>query len=122
MPKIRRCPLCQEAVGRSMAAQTMRQFLPDATDLDGVGGDDPDLDEHMAFGHGFNRAHLDNTTVVAKHYYRVVGEPIEIEGRTYKFGDMIEVKKGRVSLVVPGGIYSNNGAVKLSRKMTTRIG
>ena len=117
----RKCPLCHEELGKSQAIDTIKMYFPNAIISDGVGGDDPDLDEHMAFGHGFNRAHLDNATVTARHYYRVVDEPLEIEGRIYNFGDMIEIKNRKVTLHVPGGIYPNSDVVKLSRKFSGEI-
>ena len=72
------------------------------------------------FQHGFTRAHRDNTSEgVAESYYRVVGEPLEIDGRTFKFGDFVEFKNGRLKVHVPGGVYPDNEGIQVARIVKT---
>ena len=70
----------------------------------------------MMYQHGFDRAYQDNTSDgVAEAYYRVVDEPLEIEGRTFQFGDYVEFKNGQIKVHAPGGIYPSNDEVKTIR-------
>ena len=76
----------------------------------------------MMFQHGFARAHRDNTSEgVAEAYYRVLGEPLEIDGRSFKFGDFVEFKNGRLRVHAPGNIYPNNEEVQTTHIVKTTI-
>ncbi len=72
----------------------------------------------MAFQHGLQRAHTDTDSVVAEQYVHVHDEESTVNGRTLRWGDMVEVKKGRVVLHVLGGIYPPSGTIALTRKVS----
>ena len=116
----RKCPLCQNPVGEPQGEKLVRKAFPDAEITPGVGP--TALDEHMMFQHGFTRAHSDNTSGgVAEAYYRILSEPIEINGRTFNFGDYVEFKKGKLTVHAPGGIYADNQEVQTTHIVKTTI-
>ena len=113
-----KCPLCQNQVEQLQVERFLRERFPGA----GItpGGGPTELDGHMMFQHGFTRAHRDNTSEgVAESYYRVVGEPLEIDGRTFKFGGFVEFKNGRLKVHVPGGVYPDNEGIQVARIVKT---
>ena len=116
----RKCPLCHDPVGQPQSERVIRRVFPGAGIPPGIAP--TALDEHMMFQHGFTRAHSDNTSMgVAEAYYRILAEPLEIDGRTFNFGDFVEFKNGRLKVHVPGGIYSNNDEVRTTRRVIAHL-
>ena len=116
----RKCQLCQNQVEQSQVERRLREIFPG---IEITPGDGPTaLDEHMMFQHGFARAYGDNTSEgVAESYYRVVDEPLEIDGRTFKFGDFVEFRNGRLKVHVPSGVYPGNEDIQVTRIIKTTI-
>ena len=115
-----KCPLCQNQVEQLQVERFLRERFPGAEIT--PGGGPTELDGHMMFQHGFTRAHGDNTSEgVAESYYRVVGELFEIDGRTFKFGDFVEFKNGRLKVHVPGGVYPDNEGIQVTRIVKTTV-
>ena len=115
----KKCALCKQPVKKS---RLLERLVSMGFDVSEVSDQLSDMEEHMAFAHGFNRAYKDNLSDgVAEAYYRVVSEPVEIAGKTYKFGDYIEIKKGKVVVHAPGGIYQDNDSIELVRRYTGSI-
>ena len=116
----RKCPQCQNQVEQSQVGRRLREIFPRIEII--PGGGPIALDEHMMFQHGFARAHRDNTSEgVAESYYQVVDQPLEIDGRTFKFGDFVEFKNGRLKVHVPGGVYPSNEDIQVTRIIKTTI-
>ena len=124
-----KCPLCGDAINPNPSLPPVRgcgkelrirQLLRE--DIQRTWDKDKALDQHMVREHGFMRVHLDDASErVAHAYYRVVNEPHTVKGITYKFGDYVEFKKGKVALYVPGGIYRDRHVLALTRKSSGRI-
>ena len=107
----KKCALCKQPVEKSRSLERLVSMRFDVSEMLSLLSD---MEEHMAFAHGFNRAYKNNASEgVAEAYYRVVSEPVEIEGKTYRFGDYIEIKRGKVVVYAPGGIYPNNDSITL---------
>ncbi len=107
----KKCALCKQPVEKSRLLERLVSMGFDVSEVSNLLSD---MEEHMAFAHGFNRAYKNNVSEgVAEAYYRVVSEPLEIEGKTYRFGDYIEIKRGKVVVHAPGGIYQNNDSITL---------
>ena len=107
----RKCPLCQNQVEQPQMERRIQESFSRIEITPGVLP--TALDEHMMFQHGFARAYGDNTSEgVSESYYRVLGEPLEIDGRTFKFGDYVEFKNGRLKVHVPGGVYPDNESIQ----------
>ena len=88
-------------------------FGPDMRAAEGI-FDQWEMQEHMSFRHGFVRAH-DNNKAKTAEAYRCVVEEVEVNGKTYRFGDYIEKQPNGKLLHVPGGIYPNNDTVEVTR-------
>ena len=117
----RKCPLCQNQVEQPQMERRIQESFARIKITPGVLP--TALDEHMMFQHGFARAYGDNTSEgVSESYYRVLGEePLEIDGRTFKFGDYVEFKNGRLKVHVPGGVYPDNESIQVTRIVKTTI-
>ena len=116
----RKCPLCQNQVE---LPQMERRIQESFSGIEITPGVLPTaLDEHMMFQHGFALAYGDNTSEgVSESYYRVLGEPLEIDRRTFKFGDYVEFKNGRLKVHVPGGVYPDNESIQVTRIVKTTL-
>jgi len=113
----RKYPLCRNPLEQPQTERFVRQAFPGAEITPGVSP--TALDEHMMFRHGFARAHGDNVSEgVAETYYRILAEPVEIGARTFKFGDFVEFKNGRLKVHVPGGIYADNDEIQTTRRVS----
>ena len=113
----RNCPLCHNPVPQPQSERRVREAFPGAEITPGVAP--TALDEHMMFQHGFTRAYADNASKgVAEAYYRILAEPLEIDGRTFKFGDFVEFKNGRLKVHVPGGVYADNDEVQTTHRVS----
>ena len=111
-----KCLLCQENIKAQSGTRppVIDQFFgPDIQASEGI-FDHWEMHEHMSFRHGFVRAHDNNKSKTAVAY-RCVVEEVEVNGKTYHFGDYIEEQPNGKLLHVPGGIYPNNDTVNVTR-------
>jgi len=115
------CLLCGQQLQPAGVIERIRSALPGVEIPPNVAP--TDLEEHMAFQHGFSKAYKRNVSEgIAEAYYRVVDKPIEINGRTFNFGDYVEFENGQLVIHAPGGIYPDNDMVKLERRFEGFIG
>ncbi len=115
----KKCALCKQPVEKS---RLLERLVSMGFNVSEISNQLSDMEEHMALAHGFNRAYKDNLSDgVAEAYYRIVGESVEIAGKTYRFGDYIEIRGGKVVVHAPGGIYPNNDSIELKRHYTGTI-
>ena len=82
---------------------------------------DWEMKSHMSFEHGLNRTYEDTDAIVEENYTYVVGEPRTVNGRKLQWNDKITVKKGKVVLHVPGGIYPPSDTTTLRRRVSGTI-
>ena len=121
--KTKKCALCGERiqVGQSAMPPEIAAFSPNARPIHPDLFKDWEMESHMAFGHGLNLTYKDTDAIVEEHYTYVVGEPRTVNGRKLQWNDKITVKKGKVVLHVPGGIYPPSDMTTLRRRVSGSI-